>query len=98
MKAPAVRALLAFLQAHAGDGVLDAAAMAQMNGVLVPAALVAWPGLQQVLESEVKRWDERSGSSGAVFPWTAARGFVDALSREHVCALIQLLMLQVGPD
>ena len=52
---PAVRALLGFLQAHAGDAhaVLDAAAMALLNGELVPAALAAWPELQDALESKV---------------------------------------------
>ena len=47
--------LLEFLRAHAGDAVLDAAAMAQLNGALVPAALAAWPPLRQVLEIRVRK-------------------------------------------
>ena len=83
---PALRALLEFLQAHAGDGVLDAAAMAQLNGELVPAALAAWPRLQQLLETE----------DVFVFYWTPADGFEAALRQDQVFALTQLLMLQVG--
>ena len=85
---PALRALLEFLQVHAGDGVLDAAAMGQLGEVLVPAALAAWPRLQQVLESEANYC--------AVFNWTPADGFKAALARDQVLALTQLLMLQVG--
>ena len=83
-----MEALLAFLQAHEHDGVLDAAAMAQLDDELVPAALAEWPGLQQVLESEK--------SYVRVFNWTPADGFKAALFRDQVSALTQLLMLQVG--
>ena len=88
--APAVLALVDFLRAHAHDAVLDGAAMARLNGALVPAALAAWPALRQVLETR--------SQSAAVFAWTtAAHGFTAALTHEEVCALTQLLMLQVGP-
>ena len=83
-------ALIEFLQAHAHDWVLDAAAMAQLNDELVPAALQACPALQDVLESKVNGFRE-------VYPWTADHGFTKALTHEQVFALTQQLMLQVGP-
>ena len=87
---PAVMALLEFLRAHEHDDVLDAAAMARLNDELVPAALQAWPALQDVLESKVNGFRE-------VYPWTADHGFTKALTRAQVFALTQQLMLQVGP-
>ena len=84
-----MEALLAFMQAHEHDGVHDAAAMAQLNGVLVPAALAVWPRLQQVLKS-------KDDFGRAVFNWAPADGFKTPLTREEVSALTQLLMLQVG--
>ena len=82
-------ALLEFLQAHAHDVVLDAAAMAQLNGVLVPVALQAWPALRGVLEKRVRHYRE-------VYPWRADHGFTETLTCEQVFALTQQLMLQVG--
>ena len=84
---PDVAALLAFLKQHEDDGALGAIAMEQLNG-LVPPALAAWPGLQQVLDTQA------DGSK--VFFWTATAGFAAPLEREQVFALSQLLMLQVG--
>ena len=84
-------ALVEFLQAHAGDAVLDTAAMVQLNEAVVPAALATWPHLRQVLETEVKQLNTE-----AVFKWTADAGFAVPLTREQVFALTQLLMLQVG--
>ena len=85
-------ALLEFLRAHAHDAVLDAAAMARLNGELVPAALQERPALQDVLAKET-RWAK------TVFGWQSAHGFTAALTRDQVVALTQLLMLQVrrGP-
>ena len=82
-------ALLEFLQAHAHDWVLDAAAMARLNDELVPAALQAWPELQGVLQTRVEGF--------RMVPWTADHGFTEAPTREQVFALTQQLMLQVGP-
>ena len=81
-------ALLEFLQAHAHDAVLDAAAMARLNDELVPAALQAWPELQDVLETRLRFTEQ-------VPLWTAAGGFTAALARKQVFALTQLLLLQV---
>ena len=86
-------ALVEFLQAHAGDGVLDAAAMARLQDELVPAALAAWPGLRQVLEARVSHVSDTRDD--AVCNWTAAGAFAAPLTREQVFALTQQLMLQV---
>ena len=91
IQSTAVTDLLGFLQAHAGDVVLDAAAMAQLQEELVPAALAAWPGLQQVLQTKTCSFLDDE----AVYPWTAAGGFAAPLTREQVFALTQQLMLQV---
>ena len=93
--APAeLRALLEFLQAHAGDGVLDAAAMAQLNGEVLPAALAAWPVLREVLETKVAWF--RAMLHATVFNWTAGAGFAAPLTQEQVFALTNLLTLKVG--
>ena len=83
---PAVMALLEFMRAHEHDAVLDAAAMARLNGELVPAALAAWPALRDVLKGNRE-----------VYPWRADHGFTETLTCEQVFALSQQLMLQVGP-
>ena len=49
-----MEALLEFLRAHGRDAVLDAAAMARLNGELVPAALAERPDAQDVLCTEVR--------------------------------------------
>ena len=87
-----MRALVEFLEAHVHDAVLDAVTIAQLNTQLVPVALAEWLGLQDVLEMTVVMLDETQ----QVYPWTAACGFSAALTHEHVFALTQQLMLQVG--
>ena len=60
----------------------------------MPAALAAWPGLQRVLETEVRA----SGADEATrcYGWTAAGGFATALARDQVEALAWRLRLMVG--
>ena len=89
-------ALLEFLWEHEHDWVLDAAAMARLNGELMPAALQAWPQLQDMLETTAAVVVTRRGRRGvAVYPWTARQGFWQPLDHEQVFALTQQLMLQV---
>ena len=94
-----MQALLAFLQRHAHLAELDDAAMARLNDALVPAALTAWPALQDVLETEARPVQRGVTSPRrAVFAWAnGARAFREPLARDQTRALIQLLMLQVGP-
>ena len=69
--------------------------MAQLNEQLVPPALAAWPALQHVLKTKVPVEMSWLGHK-AVYGWSAAGGFVVALTRDQVFALTQQLLLQVG--
>ena len=82
-------ALVEFLQAHAGDAVLDAAAMARLEDDLLPRALAAWPDLRKVLQDQdlvFWRWDGTAEYCR----------FAASLSCAQVFSLAQPLLLQVG--
>ena len=75
-----MEALLAFLQAHAGDGVLDAAAMAQLDALLpVLGQGVALGATLTVLG----------------IPWVDGLGVEAPLHQAQVFTLTQYLLLQV---
>ena len=79
-------ALLEFLWQHEQDAVLDNAAMEQLN-LLVPPALVVFPELQQVLETQ--------GDWGHVYPWSTSLGFQTPLDRHQLFCLSQHVMMLV---